>query len=98
MLAVSVGMRWRRLAGVVSSMLGNMVPVTMTAMEALIRLLGVLEEVDADTRELLHEPLMLKLVSASSAVRHQVCASLHCSPALQAHSPERARLWWRVSS
>lgn len=70
----------------VSSILGNRVPVTMTALEALTRLLGVLEEVDTDMRLLLHEPLMLKLTSACSAVRHQVSgplpprlASLKCS-------------------
>lgn len=56
----------------VSSIVGNRVPVTMTALEALTRLLGVLEEVDTDLRILLYEPLMMKLTSACSAVRHQV--------------------------
>lgn len=55
-----------------SGMAGNMVPVTMTALEGLIQLLWVLEEVDIDTRQLLLAPLVLKLTSASSAVRHQV--------------------------
>lgn len=61
-----------RLAALVSSILGNRVPVTMTALEAVTRLLGVLEEVDVDLRILLYEPLMMKLTSACSAVRHQV--------------------------
>lgn len=55
-----------------SGVLGGAVPVTMAALEALTRLLGVLEEVDADTRQLLHVPLVLKLTSACAAVRHQV--------------------------
>ena len=62
----------RRLATVVSSVLGNQVPVTVTALEAMARLLGVLEEVNHDTRLVVYEPVMLKLTSACAAVRHQV--------------------------
>ena len=65
-----------RLAGVLSGGLGAAVPVTLAALEALRRLLAVLEEVDSDTRQLLHAPLMLKLVSASLAVRQQVRRAL----------------------
>jgi len=64
-----------RLAAVVSSVLGNQVPVTVTALEAMARLLGVLEEVNADTRLVVYEPVMLKLTSACAAVRHQVSLS-----------------------
>jgi len=75
----------RRLAAVVSSVLGNQVPVTVTALEAMARLLGVLEEVNADTRLVVYEPVMLKLTSACAAVRHQVpCrseANSRCSAA-----------------
>ena len=60
-----------RLAAVVSSVLGNQVPVTVTALEAMARLLGVLEEVNHDTRLVVYEPVMLKLTSACAAVRHQ---------------------------
>jgi hypothetical protein len=61
-----------RLAAVVSGVLGNQVPVTMTALEAMARLLAVLEEVNHDTRLVVYEPVMLKLTSACAAVRHQV--------------------------
>ena len=64
-----------RLAGVVSGVLGNQVPVTMTALEAMARLLAVLEEVNHDTRLVVYEPVMLKLTSACAAVRNQVCGS-----------------------
>ena len=56
----------------VSGVLGNQVPVTMTALEAMARLLAVLEEVNHDTRLVVYEPVMLKLTSACAAVRHQV--------------------------
>ena len=69
----------RRLAAVVSSVLGNQVPVTVTALEAMARLLGVLEEVNADTRLVVYEPVMLKLTSACAAVRHQVLRRLEAN-------------------